>query len=337
MVKVMKKIVELPLLEPLYSTYHGQGSATAILSENPSLINWYYNEVLILSCNRKFLNGYTSPQINIKNSEWSANPYFYTQKYYNRFLKGYVHYVIRNLLDDGYYVYFRGVDDYYVKGKSWYHEKHFAHDGCICGYNQEDKTYCIYAYDQDWIYQKFWTPQKSFFAGLKAMFKQGKYNSIIGIKPKQHYHSFSADIALKTINEYLNSPLEDYPETVDDTVYGIAVHDFIAKYIDKLYDGSIPHERMDRRVFRLIWEHKKVMLKRIELIEEAMSFDNTISEAYKDVVREADNCRMLYASHHMKQRNSLLPIIRKKLLSLKSLEQNLLTELLKKAKGEKSE
>jgi hypothetical protein len=224
-----------------------------------------------------------------------------------------------------------------VKGKSWYHEKHFAHDGCICGYNQEDKTYCVYAYDQDWIYQKFWTPQKSFFAGLKAMFKQGKYNSIIGIKPKQHYHSFSADIALKTINEYLNSPLEDYPETVDDTVYGIAVHDFIAKYIDKLYDGSIPHERMDRRVFRLIWEHKKVMLKRIELIEEAMSFDNTISEAYKDVVREADNCRMLYASHHMKQRNSLLPIIRKKLLSLKSLEQNLLTELLKKAKGEKSE
>ena len=121
MVKIMKKTVELPLLEPLYSTYHGQGSATAILTESPSLINWYYNEILILSCNRKFLNGYTSPQINIKNSEWSANPYFYTQKYYNRFLKGYVHYVIRNLIDDGYYVYFRGVDDYYVEGKSWYH------------------------------------------------------------------------------------------------------------------------------------------------------------------------------------------------------------------------
>ena len=333
----MKKIVELPLLEPLYSTYHGQGTATATLTESPSLVNWYYNEVLILSCNRKFLNGYTSPQINIRNSEWSANPYFHTHNYYNRYLKGYVHYVIRNLIDDGYYVFFNGVDDYYVEGKSWCHEKHFAHNGCICGYNQGDKTYCIYAYDKDWIYRKFWTPQKSLFAGMKAMFKQGKYNGITGIKPKKHRISFSADIALKTISEYLNSSPEKYPETEDDTVYGIAVHDFIAKYIDKLYDGSIPYERMDRRVFRLIWEHKKVMLKRIELIEEAMSFDNTISEAYKDVVREADNCRMLYASHHMKQRNSLLPIIRKKLLSLKSLEQNLLTELLKKAKGEKSE
>ena len=91
---------------------------------------------------------------------------------------------------------------------------------------------------------------------------------------------------------------------------------------------------MDRRVFRLIWEHKKAMLQRIALIEEALSLDNTISEAYKEVVREADNCRMLYAAHHMKQRNSVLPLIQKKLLSLKAREQELLEELLQKSKGE---
>ena len=65
--------------------------------------------------------------------------------------------------------------------------------------------------------------------------------------------------------------------------------------------------------------------------------DHSISENYLSVVREADNCRMLYAAHHMKQRNSVLPIIKKKLFALKEKEQKLLTELLEKAKEEKEE
>ena len=87
-------------------------------------------------------------------------------------------------------------------------------------------------------------------------------------------------------------------------------------------------------LFRLIWEHKKVMLERIELLEKALQLDNSISNAYKAVVRDADNCRMLYASYHMKQRNSILPTIQSKLLSLKTQEEMLLTELIKKSKGE---
>ena len=90
---------------------------------------------------------------------------------------------------------------------------------------------------------------------------------------------------------------------------------------------------MDRRVFRIIWEHKKVMYERIKLIESELSLDTEISEAYKNVVKEADNCRTLYASHHMKRRDVSLPIIQKKLLSVKAREQELLEELLRKAKG----
>ena len=78
-----------------------------------------------------------------------------------QFMKGYIHPLIRNLLDAGYYVCFVGVDDYYVKGKSWYKERHVNHDGAICGYNQEDKTYCLYSYDSNWVYRKFWTTQKN--------------------------------------------------------------------------------------------------------------------------------------------------------------------------------
>ena len=328
--KNMKKKIELPLVEPLYSTYHYQGACTAILITNPSICNWYLNEVMMLTCTSKFLKGFTSPEINIANSSWSDSPCFYKKSYNMQFLEGYTNFVIKKLLDEGYYVYFCGIDDYYVEGKSWYHKCHFDHDGCICGYDQETKTYCFYAYDQNWIYRKFWSSQKSFEAGRKALFRKGHYGSICGLKPKEDQIAFSHEIALKKIEEYLELNTEIHPE--NDIVSGIVVHDYIAKYVGKLYDESIPYEKMDRRVFRLIWEHKKVMGKRIKLIEAALSLDHSISDAYGWVIREADNCRMLYASHHMKPRNSILPIIQKKLLSLKDKEKTLLEKLIEKSK-----
>ena len=126
---MQKKTLELPLVEPLYSTYHNQGPGTAILAGNPSIRNWYLNQVMNLTCNRRFLSGYTTPEITVANSWWNANPYLDKIWYPLRFLEGHMHFVIRKLLDAGYYICFSGIDDYYVKGKSWYHERHFPHDG----------------------------------------------------------------------------------------------------------------------------------------------------------------------------------------------------------------
>ncbi len=329
----MNKVAELPLVSPIYSTYHNQGLGSAVIVNNPSIRNWYMNQVMILTCNRKFLSGFTTPQINITGSSWRDNPYLDKIYFPMRFLNGYINPLIRNLIDSGYYVCFEGVDDYYVKGKSWYKERHFSHDGAICGYNREEKTYCIYAYDSNWIYRKFWTPQASFHAGRKALFQQGQYGYIIGIKPKKDVVVFSADAACRKIAEYLDSDLDKYPMKGEGNVFGIVVHDYIAKYVGKLFDGSIPYEKMDRRVFRLIWEHKKAMGERIGHIENALNLKCDISKRYDSLIVEADTMRMLYASHHMKQRNSVLPIIQKKLLALKETETQLLTELLKKSGG----
>ena len=145
----MNKHVELPLIEPLYSTYHNQGTGTAIIGNNLSVRNWYLNQVMNLTCNKKFLNGFTTPEITIAQSGWYDNPYFDKRGLSSEFTNGYINPIIRQMLDKGFYVAFSGVDDFYVKGKSWYKERHFKHDGLICGYDQNDKTYCIYAYDNN--------------------------------------------------------------------------------------------------------------------------------------------------------------------------------------------
>lgn len=329
----MNKIVELPLISPMYGTYQHQGTSTAILVDNPSIRNHILNQVLIPRCTRRFLSGYTCPELDILGASWRENPYLEKINYPMQFLGGHIHFVIRKLLDAGYYVFFHGIDDYYIKGKSWYKERHFGHDGAICGYNKEDKTYCIYAHDSNWIYRKFWTPQQGFEEGRVAMFKKGVYANICGLKPKPDQVEFSAETALKNIAEYLDSNLEKYPETEEGNVYGIAVNDYISKYIGKLLDGSIPYERKDRRIFRLIWEHKKVMLERIQCIEKKLEIGSDISEEYSPLIYEAETIRMIYASYVQKRRDTLLPTIQEKLISLKNQEERILSELIIKTEN----
>lgn len=327
----MKKIIELSLVEPMYSTYHN-GIVTACIVDNPTLRNAYLNEAGVLTCNRKFLSGYSSPEIDVEGTRIEDASFLIKQWISMIPLKRQLNAVIKNYLDDGFYVHFSGVDDYYVEGKSWYQERHFSHDGTICGYNQEDKTFCIYAYDKDWVYRKFWTPQKSFEEGRKSARDGGVRGGIYGLKPKEEIIEFSAEKALKLIEDYLDSNMKKYPEDGEGNIRGIVVHRYIVKYLEKLYDGTIPYEKMDWRVFRMIWEHKKVMLERIECIENQLGLDAKTSKKYKRIVDEANNMRMIYAMLHTKRRDSLFQSLQKKLIALDEYEEKILKELLRKTK-----
>ncbi len=333
----MKKRAELPLLTPIFATYHCQGSGAAAISKNPSIRNWYLNQAVSLFCNRKFLSGFTSPEIGVVESAMAENPYFEKLTYAMQFLEGHVHTVIRHLIDAGYYVHFNHIDDYYIEGKTFYHTRHFDHDGMICGYDQEEKTYCMYAYDSSWVYRKFWAPQSGFEAGRKAAFRKGAYGSLYAFRPGPNRAFFLAQRVLQKITEYLDSDFKKYPEDGQGKVYGIVVHDYIAKYVDMLFDGTIPYARMDWRVFRLLWEQKKVMLERIERVEAEYQMGATISKRYKALVSDAETIRMLYASHHMRRRDAVLPIIRTKLLVLKEKERELLYEMLERTGGADNE
>ncbi|MBE6799015.1 MAG: hypothetical protein E7525_04500 [Ruminococcaceae bacterium] len=320
----VKDFVELPICEPIYSTYHFQGAAGAILVKNPTVRNWYLNEVMILQCNRKFLNGYTTPEINIVSSYLHENPYILRQAYPTRFIKGHLNAVIKNMLDEGYYVLYIGIDDYYIKGKSWYKKRHFDHDGLICGYDQKDKTFSIFAYDENWIYKKFKTPQKCLEQGRRSTFKRSYNGRIAALSVKPDPVDLNPELICKKLREYLDSSLGKYPTYTDDVAYGIVVHDYIAMYLDKLYDGSIPHSRMDWRVFRLIWEHKRVMFERLRAVEEVLGLPHDLSESYFSLVKDADHMRMLYAAYHIKERKTTLTAIKKRLLRLKNQEKKIL-------------
>lgn len=329
----MNNFVELPVVEPIYSTYHSQIPGTAVIANNPTIRNWYLYRVLNLYCSRKFLSGFPSPELNVVQSFWEDNPHLIQRRFHMKYLKGYVNSVIRELICDGFYVYYNEVDDFYIKGKTLYRKKHIGHDGLICGYNQSDKTYCMYAYDSNWILRKFWTPKKGFNDGRRAMLEKNKYGIICGLKPDQDQVAFKPEAAYDMILKYLDSSLEKYPPDSERGVRGIAVQDYIAFYLGKLIDGSIPYERMDHRIFRLLWEHKKNMQESIACMENALGLESSFSLEYKKIVTTSEILHMMYAKHCLQREDSSLPVMQKKLTSLRHQEEELLTAFTEKIRG----
>ena len=326
--------VRLPLGKPFFSTYHFQGVAGAISPSNPDLRNWYLNEAISLCCERVFLYGFSTPHLSIVNSSWldtmNIERLIYPTRFMDELLGNDIHVLIRYLLCQGYYVNFDGIDDYFLEGKSWYGKRHFCHDGLIYGYDLDDNTYDVYAYDSEWIYRDFKVSVKSFENGRRAMNDRGIYGTIGGVKAYNHPIPFDPLCTYKNLCQYLSSSIKEYPFDGEGKVTGIVVHEYLAEYTRRLYHGLIQYDKMDWRVFRVVWEQKAFMLERIQKVEETLGFDDTLSRRYEPVVREANTIRMLYASHAQKRRDSILPTIIDKLLRIYETERDILEALVSK-------
>ncbi len=326
----MKNSRQLPLTDPVYTSVQFQ-AASAAIADNPSIRNWYLNNTMILNCQTRFLYGYSSPLIYVRWTNIVDNPCFDRITIDTKYLGNNFHYTIKSLIDDGYYIYFKYLDDYYLTGKSWYKKRHFSHDGVFYGYDDNDKTYSVYAYNQDWLLKGFKVEQRLFTLARTSIIKrENKYCVLVGFKPKTEEYKLIPSTILFNLRRYLDSDIKKYPPEVEGEVDGIVVHEYLMMFIDMLYEDKIPYEKTDWRVFRFLWDHKKIMLERIIAVEKELVFDNSISKKYESVYKESNNIRMLYASYTKRRRNSLLMSIKEKLQFIYEQELILLPELIKK-------
>ncbi len=325
--------VLLPYVEPMYSTYHFLASSGIPAKQNSTSDNWYYNNTVEWQCSRRFLQGFTSPEMGLQTGTIWSMPFLDKSGVSTRFVRRCVLDIIKTMLDDGFYVAFNGVDDFYVKGKSWYREQHFDHDGLIVGYDDENETLSIAAYDQRWIFTVFDTPQDCFVEGLLALCEKASYGGIYAVRAMGDIQELDIINIYESIKKYLSTDIYTYPLKEPGAANGIVVYEFICMYLDKLADGSIPHECRDRRVFRMIWEHKKCMLGRIKAVEEKCKWNNSLSTAYGEVVTLSDKIRFIYSKFVLKYSSKDLENIQINLMRMKKLEQHLLnrfTDLLAK-------
>lgn len=326
----MSNRVELPFEKPIFTTYHNYAASGFALAKHPEGNNAFINHCTDLRCDRAFLRGYASPNIDCPSASLHNINYFHRRIVCNIYAEQILHDIIYQMLNDGMYVYFGGVDDFYLPGKSWYGVRHMMHDGIIIGYDDTNKTYTIAAYDINWVFRPLIIPQESFSEAVRSGIEsKAFFCSIAGLELKNERIHLETNATPERLKQYLRSDLKEYPPEKAGKVTGIVVHDYIAMYMGMLHDGKIPYEKMDWRVMRLIWEFRVCMQERLVAIEKQLMLGNASSEQYKEIMDKTNHLRILYALYNKKKKDSIPLLIRDELLALKNAEKEILTQFIK--------
>ena len=327
----MSKAVNLPFEVPVFASAQTIAAACISMTGHPTAFNQVLHQTSSIFCTTKFLKGFTTPSVTIPYSRIEYFSFIERYPMSFRFTKEDCLDTIKGMLDDGFYIYFDGLDDFYLPNKSWYGTRHMYHDGIICGYDTSDATLSIAAHDINWIFRLIRVPICCFTMAIEDAMTGYPNASYTAYRVKDNtVVDFNEQEVLKNLKNYMDSGFDRYPVETAPNAWGTVVHEYIAMYLEKLLDGSIPYEKMDWRALRPVWEHKKCMLMRIQKVEQKLGWNSELSDAYAPIVDKANRVRMAYAMYHRKRRDSMLDGIRNDLLDVGKLDRQLVGEFIDK-------
>lgn len=201
--------------------------------------------------------------------------------------------IVRKFIDQEYYAYFQ-VDEYYIPETFCYQKEHFVHDIMIYGYDTEKQIFYVCGYNKEFLFGRrictFTEFQEALYANKCEKDKMWadkirfyKYNR--GMK-----YPLNTKLIKLYLKDYLNGEstfetYDRYDSTENDVVYGIKVYDLILKHINQVKESIVHNERtrkLDYRIFRFLFQYKKLMLMRLEYISKNDTDLGEIPEEYKE-------------------------------------------------------
>lgn len=326
----MSNRASLPFFTPMFATFNSTIIAGLALGQNTNAELQLLNQATDLSCQRKFLRGYTSPSIWLPGATLMSITNLFRYTIPVQFIQEHFHSIIHSVIDSGFYAYLNGFDDFYLPGKSWYGTRHLNHNGTISGYDDTNKTYEVASYDINWNYKLIKIPQEAYAESLLHSLEQEFNPTLVAVKAKDLFIKLNVKRISEKLKQYLNSNFTLFPKEEDGKATGIVVHDYLALYFDMLLNDNIPYESIDWRPMRAVWEFRVCMLRRIQAIEKELNLDSTLSSQYAPILEETNRLRMLYAVYTKKRKDALLLSIKNGVLSLKDQEKIVLENLISK-------
>lgn len=319
---------QLLYVEPPYNTYMFLANHGIIAMQNPNGYIWFINNTVELICERKFLNGYGALELRTNPRGLRANDNIEKVDVSSQFCIEEMIKISKAMLDSDYYIVYDTVDDYYVEGKSFYGERHFYHDGLILGYDNSDDTFTMAAYDRTWNYRIFKTPQEGFKTALFKSWERKQYPRFVASKPLKKPEMLNLNFIASELEKYINSDFDLYPINGDNQISGIVSQEYTIIYLKMLIDGKIEYAKLDWRIMRMLWEHKKCMYDRINAIEDYLGISHSISEEYKRIVNDSNVIRLQYVKCQFKKNDDLLLAIAKKLENINKIEKQLISRII---------
>lgn len=338
--------VVLPLEEPFTKTYLYDAYASSILlAHGNKHMEWFLSNYIQLSANKDIFDD------NNVFLEYDGLPSLYSpfikkqQFFWSHFMNmGFnLHdFICKNLNQNNYF--FCQADEYYIPDRLNYKKAHFIHDLLIYGYDENKKLYFTAGYDSGFMYKRGQCTYKEFeeaFLNNTWDKLEAPWTDKIRLYQYDDHaaYRFNLDLVKRSLEDYLSAEnifnkYSRFKERYTSKVFGVGIYKVILDHINIVkYNLESRDKRddiyLDNRVFRLLLEHKSIMLLRMDYLNHLFNMDDLIYR-YKEVNELAEKAHVLAIKFKILQNVPTLKKIEDRIIKMREIEEPVLQELYKR-------
>ncbi|MBT2282966.1 hypothetical protein J7E78_05360 [Paenibacillus polymyxa] len=329
----------LPIELPIVQTFLSHAYSLAILQNTISYKGWFFTNYMQLYTyyNRKNpLGDYKIDFFSCK-GKYPDVPFFEYYKINKEIFVEMKNDIVEfsiQMLDKEYYIE-SGIDEFYWPNKKSYNQKHYHHDNLIFGYNLTNRVFYYLGYDKNMVFGKysvdFASYTDSFIYNKDSNLRMIKsYNRELFDADSRYIYHDNLDFDIRKfaqyLSDYINSKNSFISHTGSDfSIFGINVYYDIMEKI--ILDRNIGK---DMRLYRLLWEHKVIMLHRLKYLSDVQIISNkdTLCEEFSKLEREFFIVKNMAIKFLVNNNLDLLQSILKKIDTLARADKELCEKLL---------
>lgn len=265
----MEKV--LPLADTPTETYQGGAFILSILLAHENTKNIYYNNYINLECDK--VDDIFEVKLNFAGTSWEdyrlcgaadMNMYYLKNIHMDYFSE-----FIKERIDQGNYILFYNIDEYYLSYSKHFLYDHLLHDTYVYGYAQEE--FFVMAYRNKKL-ARFGVPIREIQSGLYYHENADKNLSFCTFRPNSViFESIDPLQVKRSLCNYLYSHYQI--DKNERKTYGISIYDVLLKSLKAmLMNAAKKASDIDLRPFRLLWEHKRILKEHIIKMHEMLVF-----------------------------------------------------------------
>jgi hypothetical protein len=290
----MKKL--LPINDrPMIIGYTHHAYPLSIASINDNYKDWFFSNFIQLKSYKTFFPEDTFIDFDFTYHYYDNNPWIDTTCINEEEQEdiSIEDLVIECIENDEYICIF--VNQYFISGLNGYQSFHFTHEILIFGYDEKEQLFSAIGFDKTGNYSKMNVNKSELLLGYQHRNEKRLFNREYPIYKYKYSDRFKCKLDIDNIKDLINDYLlsTDTPTKRSqkdrlhyfEHVYGLSVYNYLKLYY------SDPTRNKDIRPAHIFWEHKKVMLERLNYLYKRKIVNEKLYSKYENVVELASILR----------------------------------------------
>lgn len=313
----MEKI--LPISIPPAETYQQTAFLMGIIQNNENVQALIYNSYINVSITKDEFWEWRFEFTNVACEDFRKRGVGEMDLFYlNNISKDKCVDFLKERIDQNNFLLMFKIDEYEISYSEHYHNKHFEHDTYIFGYN--DKIFYVMAYTDGHL-RLMGVKQEEI---IESLYNHQHYFGNTHFCSFRIHHCAREVIQLDEILSEINEYLKGYVEG-NEKFFGVKTYNVIQEILSytKESNGGI---ELSTKVFRSLWEHKKVMNIRNHYLGLKIEGLKQINSEIDTVVKTGHMIFMLTIKYNVKRDIFILDKISKYLQEMKEAEKRYLLQ-----------